>query len=69
MKLGVLFSGGKDSSLALYKAGKVEVLITLDSKNKDSYMFHTPIDEVEKLTHYSNQQPLWAIENLKKSNR
>tara|TARA_Y100000034_G_scaffold121692_1_gene166256 strand:+ start:808 stop:1389 length:582 start_codon:yes stop_codon:yes gene_type:complete len=49
MKLGVLFSGGKDSSLALYKAGKVEVLITLDSKNKDSYMFHTPIDEVEKL--------------------
>lgn len=27
------------------------------------------IDEVEKLTHYSNQQPLWAIENLKKSKK
>ena len=50
MKLGVLFSGGKDSSLALYKAKEdVVCLITLDSKNKDSYMFHTPIDKVEKL--------------------
>ena len=51
MKLGVLFSGGKDSNYALYKADKtdeVQVLITLDSENEESYMFHTPINAVEK---------------------
>jgi len=45
MRLGVLFSGGKDSTLALHKAAeKAEVLclITLVSKNKESFMFHTP---------------------------
>ncbi len=44
MKLGVLFSGGKDSTLALSKAkktGEVVCLITLISENKESYMFHT----------------------------
>ena len=53
MKLGVLFSGGKDSSYALYKARKeneIKVLITIDSKNKDSFMFHTPIDKVQELS-------------------
>lgn len=45
MKLGVLFSGGKDSAYALYKAMQKEevvCLITVISKNKESYMFHTP---------------------------
>lgn len=45
MRLGVLFSGGKDSTLALHKAAEKEeivCLITLVSKNKESYMFHTP---------------------------
>ena len=45
MKLGVLFSGGKDSTLALHKAAEKEevvCLITLVSQNKESYMFHTP---------------------------
>jgi ABC transporter with metal-binding/Fe-S-binding domain ATP-binding protein len=45
MRLGVLFSGGKDSTLALhYAKDKEEVvcLITLVSENKESYMFHTP---------------------------
>ena len=45
MRLGVLFSGGKDSTLALHKAAeKAEVvcLITLVSENKESFMFHTP---------------------------
>ncbi len=45
MRLGVLFSGGKDSTLALhYAAEKKEVvcLITLVSQNRESYMFHTP---------------------------
>jgi len=45
MKLGVLFSGGKDSTFALHlAAGKEEVscLITIVSRNEESYMFHTP---------------------------
>ncbi len=49
MRLGVLFSGGKDSTLALHLAAEKEgvaCLITVISKNKESYMFHTPnIDE------------------------
>ena len=45
MKLGVLFSGGKDSTLAMHKAAEKEevvCLITLVSENKESFMFHTP---------------------------
>lgn len=45
MKLGVLFSGGKDSVFACCRAmesSHVACLITLVSENPDSYMFHTP---------------------------
>ena len=45
MKLGALFSGGKDSTFALYKAmkkDKVACLISMISENPESYMFHTP---------------------------
>jgi len=46
MKLGVLFSGGKDSVYAAYLAKKqgheLTCLITVFSDNKASYMFHTP---------------------------
>jgi diphthine-ammonia ligase len=45
MRLGVLFSGGKDSTLALHKAAEIEevvCLISILSKNPGSYMFHTP---------------------------
>ena len=45
MKLGVLFSGGKDSVFACRRAmerNEVACLITLVSDNPDSYMFHTP---------------------------
>jgi predicted ATP pyrophosphatase (TIGR00289 family) len=52
MRVGVLFSGGKDSSLALYKAKKfhdVVCLISLISKNPESYMFHIPNIELTKL--------------------
>ncbi|WP_159429229.1 diphthine--ammonia ligase [Methanohalophilus halophilus] len=45
-KLGVLFSSGKDCHFAMYKmqdAGyPIKCLITVKSKNPDSYMFHTP---------------------------
>jgi diphthine-ammonia ligase len=54
LRLGVLFSGGKDSTLALHKAGKeneneIVCLITLVSLNKESYMFHTPNIDVTAL--------------------
>jgi len=45
VNLGVLFSGGKDSTFACYRAiekNTVACLITLISENVDSYMFHTP---------------------------
>ena len=41
----MLFSGGKDSCYALYKAMEKEqvvCLISVLSENKESYMFHTP---------------------------
>lgn len=45
MKLGALFSGGKDSTFALYKAkenNEIVCLISVFSENPESYMFHTP---------------------------
>ena len=52
MNLAVLFSGGKDSYLALQYASKeheIGCLLTLDSKKEDSWMFHTPAIEWTKL--------------------
>jgi asparagine synthase (glutamine-hydrolysing) len=52
MKLGVLFSGGKDSTYALYKAkqkNEIACLITIISRNPESYMFHTPNIELVDL--------------------
>ena len=44
MKLGVLFSGGKDSCLALHRVlrdgDEVEYLLNIFPKNPDSFMFH-----------------------------
>ena len=53
MRLGILFSGGKDSAFASYLAKKegneLICLISIISKNPESFMFHTPsIKEVEK---------------------
>jgi ABC transporter with metal-binding/Fe-S-binding domain ATP-binding protein len=52
MKLGVLFSGGKDSTYALFTAKKlgyeISCLISMFSKNPESYMFHTPGIELTK---------------------
>ena len=51
MRLGVLFSGGKDSCYALELASEeheISCLITVNSDNKDSYMFHTPAIEWTK---------------------
>lgn len=52
MKLGALFSGGKDSNYAIYKAMKeheVVCLIAIKSLNPESYMFHVPaFEHIEK---------------------
>ena len=52
MKIGVLFSGGKDSTYAAYLAkisgNEIACLISIFSKNKDSFMFHTPSIEMTK---------------------
>lgn len=46
MKVGILFSGGKDSTYAAFLAEKfghsLECLISIDSENEESFMFHTP---------------------------
>lgn len=45
MKIGILFSGGKDSNYATYimsKEHEVKCLISMISKNQESYMFQTP---------------------------
>jgi ABC transporter with metal-binding/Fe-S-binding domain ATP-binding protein len=59
MNVAVLFSGGKDSTYATYLAKKhglkISVLITLISKNPESYMFHTPsITKVKKQAEIMN---------------
>ncbi len=52
MNLAVLYSGGKDSNLALWYAlnyGEVRCLISIVSKNPHSFMFHTPNIDLVKL--------------------
>jgi ABC transporter with metal-binding/Fe-S-binding domain ATP-binding protein len=64
MKVGVLFSGGKDSTYALFKAWKkdeVICLITVISKNKESYMFHTPNIDITKLQAEALSLPLIQV--------
>ena len=64
MQLGVLFSGGKDSTLALHLAAEKETvvcLITLVSKNPESYMFHTPNIDVTALQAEALGLPLVSV--------
>ena len=64
MRLGVLFSGGKDSTIALHLAKEKEevvCLITVVSKNKESYMFHTPNIDVTVLQAQALGLPLVSV--------
>ena len=59
MKLGVLFSGGKDSVYSAYlakqKGHELVCLITIHSENPDSFMFHTPsIEKTQKQAQVMN---------------
>lgn len=53
MRLAVLFSGGKDSTYALYKAiqegHEIKYLVTVFPKDTSSWMFHYPCVELTKL--------------------
>jgi diphthine-ammonia ligase len=66
MRLGVLFSGGKDSTLALHMAAteeQVVCLITVASKNPESYMFHTPNIDMTELQAKALGLPLVKVES------
>jgi asparagine synthase (glutamine-hydrolysing) len=53
IKVGALVSTGKDSLYSLYLMQKrgynVNCIITIDSRNKDSYMFHAPEIKLARL--------------------
>ncbi|RLE82130.1 MAG: diphthine--ammonia ligase [Thermoprotei archaeon] len=61
MRVCVLYSGGKDSNLALFKAWKVfEVacLITLFPRSEECYLFHYPNTQLVKLQAEALNLPL-----------
>ncbi len=65
MKLGALFSGGKDSTYAIFKAMKeheVVCLISLKSENPESYMFHVPAFEFIEKQAEALEIPLILVE-------
>ena len=53
MKVAVLYSGGKDSTYAMYRAKghgrEIACLVSMKSKNPSSYMFHVPNIDMVKL--------------------
>ena len=61
MKLAALFTGGKDSTYAIYLAQQagheITCLITIQSDNPDSYMFHTPAIELTELQAEAMEMP------------
>jgi len=64
MKLGVLFSGGKDSCFAMSKAMKnheIACLITMVSENKESFMFHVPNIFLSKMQSQAMEIPLLSF--------
>lgn len=67
MKIASLFSGGKDSVFALYKAVhegyEIACLITIKSKRTDSYMFHIPNIELAKLQAKALEIPVVYMES------
>jgi diphthine-ammonia ligase len=66
MRLGILFSGGKDSTLALHMAAEKEqvaCLITVSSKNPESFMFHTPNIDITTLQAQALRLPLVKVDS------
>ena len=66
MKLGVLFSGGKDSTFACWKAmekEEVACLISVLPENPESYLFHTPNVSLTSLQAEAAGLPLVTVES------
>lgn len=66
MNAAVLFSGGKDSTMALYYALKmkedVKYLLSMKSRNDESYMFHVPNIHVTGLLAEALDIPIMSVE-------
>ncbi len=62
MKLLVLYSGGKDSTYAIFKAlgqgHSIECLLTMLPERKDSYMYHVPNIEITEFGALAMDYPL-----------
>ena len=70
MKIGALFTGGKDSTYSAFLASKeneLACLMNMYSENKDSYMFHTVGNELLNLQAKAMSIPLerYATKGLK----
>ena len=65
LRIGALFSSGKDSTYAVHIMQKmnyeISCLITIKSENKDSYMFHTPNIEMVNLQAEAMNIPLVSV--------
>ena len=67
MKLAILFSGGKDSHLAMYKASKeheIVCAVTMKSQNNFSYMFQSLGFEYTTLQLQAQSIPQHIVETL-----
>ncbi|WP_407415636.1 TIGR00289 family protein [Methanobrevibacter sp.] len=66
MNVAVLFSGGKDSTMALYHAlnekEDVKYLLSMKSRNDESYMFHVPNIHITDLLSQALDIPLISVE-------
>lgn len=66
MKVAVLFSGGKDSTMAVYNALKrgedVRYLLAMKSANDESYMFHVPNIHLTDLLAQAMDIPIISVE-------
>ena len=66
MDVAVLFSGGKDSTMAVYAALEakedVKYLISVKSRNDESYMFHVPNIHITDLLSQALDIPIMSVE-------
>ena len=66
MKVAVLFSGGKDSTMAVYNAldngDDVKYLLSMKSANDESYMFHVPNIHLTDLLSEAMDIPIISVE-------
>ena len=66
MDVAILFSGGKDSTMALYNAldagEDVKYLLSMKSRNDESYMFHVPNIHITDLLSQALDIPIISAE-------